>query len=75
MNLNQLLATQHVDYERDLENPYAGLDQCPFDTPIPLDLDNDVTISRPCAYCGYTDCHCLDYADSWTMPLWGIWGA
>ena len=57
MNINQLLTTQHVDYERDLENPDAGLDNCPFDTPIPLDLDNDITISRPC---GYSDCGCID---------------
>ena len=61
MNINQLLTTQHVDYERDLENPDAGLDNCPFDTPFfLLDLDNDITISRPCGYCGYTDCGCID---------------
>lgn len=60
MNLNHLLHTQHADYERDLEPPDLGLDDCPFDDPAPADYDLDVTITRPCHYCGFTDCNCLN---------------
>ena len=60
MNLTQFLTAQHATYERDLENPCAGLDNCPFDTTTVWDFDNDITPTIPCAYCGYTDCQHLD---------------
>ena len=56
MNITLTLAAQHVAYERDLENPDAGLDTCPFDTTTIWDFDNDITPTIPCGYCGYTDC-------------------
>ena len=58
MNLNDALNTQHADYEADT----YGLDDCPFaTTTIVGDDDNDITISRPCNQCGFTDCEtCLD---------------
>ena len=60
MNLQQLLADQHVAYERDLEPPLYGLDECPFDTePIEDRCDTELTI--PCAYCGKViECRCID---------------
>ena len=59
MNLNQLLTTQQVDYERDLENPLAGLDTCPFDSPTPVELHDD--IQPPCNYChAHGQCGCID---------------
>ena len=60
MNLTQTLNAQHVTYERDLEPDNYGLDDCPFDTTITWDLDNDITPTIPCSYCGYTDCDHLD---------------
>ena len=60
MNLTQTLNAQHVAYERDLEPDNYGLDDCPFDTAIVWDFDNDIVPTIPCGYCGYTDCDHLD---------------
>ena len=62
MNLTETLNTQHADYEADLEPDDYGLDDCPFDTTIVWDADNDITATRPCNSCGFTDCTptCLD---------------
>ena len=61
MNLTQTLNAQQVTYERDLEPDNYGLDDCPFDTATVWDFDNDISVTRPCSYCGYTDCgSCLD---------------
>ena len=64
MNLNDLYNTQHVGYERDLEPPFLGLDDCPFDNPTITADDNDITYTRPCSYCGFTDCHHCPDTDS-----------
>lgn len=67
MNPNQLLAIQHVDYERDLENPLAGVDDCPFDTTFTHDTDLDDT-EPPCNYCTATDpCPCTDRGGRFTQ--------
>ena len=62
MNIHEILATQHADYEADLEPDNYGLDDCPSDNPTIVCDDNaDITMGRPCAYCGFTDCErCLD---------------
>ena len=48
--------TQHTDIDDNLEP------NCPLDDIIPFDLDSDMTVTRPCAYCGHTDesCRCDD---------------
>ena len=63
MNLNDALTTQHADYDADLEPDNDGLDDCPFDTTtIVPDDETDITPTRPCNICGFTDCtpDCLD---------------
>ena len=57
MSNTELLDTQHAAYERDLEPPFYGIDNCPFDDLTPLDFGSDMTFTVPCAYCGFTDCH------------------
>ena len=46
---------QHTDVHESLES-----DLCPLDDITPYEDDNDMTTTRPCAYCGFTDCPCDD---------------
>ena len=57
-DLTTELAAQHADYEADLEPANYGID--PFDTITPVDLDSSLDGDRPCAYCGHTNCTCID---------------
>ena len=37
---------------------FEDIDPCPLDDITPY--ESDMTTSRPCAYCGLTDCSCDD---------------
>ena len=61
MSLTETISPQHADYKTDLEPDNYGLDACPFGSTIVWDSDTDLTVTRPCNQCGFTDCGtCLD---------------